>query len=100
MKSFEDMQKLGKDNAEATMKSMGALTKSAQAIAELLDAAAAVCEGWHRSLDDDGASLQRILRRALEEGLHLLPDGRLYVSAAHTDQDIEATVGAFERVFG
>ena len=33
MKSFEEMQKLGKDNAEATMKSMGALSKSVQAIA-------------------------------------------------------------------
>jgi hypothetical protein len=33
MKSFEDMQKFGKDNAEATMKSMGALSKSVQAIA-------------------------------------------------------------------
>jgi glutamate-1-semialdehyde 2,1-aminomutase len=55
---------------------------------------------YRDTLEDDGASLKRILRRALEEGLHLLPDGRLYVSAAHTDQDIEATVGAFERMFG
>ena len=41
-----------------------------------------------------------MLRSALEEGLHILPDGRLYVSAAHTDADIEETIGAFERVLG
>ncbi len=33
MKTFEDMQRLGQDSADATMKSFGALTKSAQAIA-------------------------------------------------------------------
>ena len=33
MKTIEDMQKVGKDNVEATMKSMGVLSKSFQAIA-------------------------------------------------------------------
>ncbi|HLH94695.1 MAG TPA: phasin family protein [Xanthobacteraceae bacterium] len=33
IKSFEDMQKFGKDGADATMKSWGALSKSVQAIA-------------------------------------------------------------------
>jgi len=33
VKNLEDMQKLGKDNMDATMKSFGALSKSAQAIA-------------------------------------------------------------------
>ena len=28
---------------------------------------------YRDTLDDDGASLNRMLRRALEEGLHLLP---------------------------
>lgn len=38
MKSFEDMQKVGKENAEVAMKSMGALSKGVQAIAvELAD---------------------------------------------------------------
>jgi glutamate-1-semialdehyde 2,1-aminomutase len=54
---------------------------------------------YRDTLDDDREMLQRVLRRAMEEGLHLVPDGRLYVSAAHTDQDIEDTVRAFERVF-
>lgn len=54
---------------------------------------------YRDTLDDDRATLQRILLRALEEGLHLVPDGRLYVSAAHTDADIDETLAAFERVF-
>lgn len=54
---------------------------------------------YRDTLDDDREMLQRVLRRAMEEGLHLVPDGRLYVSAAHTDEDIEDTVRAFERVF-
>jgi glutamate-1-semialdehyde 2,1-aminomutase len=54
---------------------------------------------YRDTLDDDQQMLQRVLRRALEEGLHLVPDGRLYVSAAHTDEDIAETVRSFERVF-
>jgi hypothetical protein len=33
MKNFEDMQKLGKDNFEATLKSYGAMSKTMQAMA-------------------------------------------------------------------
>jgi glutamate-1-semialdehyde 2,1-aminomutase len=54
---------------------------------------------YRDTLDDDREMLQRVLRRALEEGLHLVPDGRLYVSAVHTDEDIAETLQAFERVF-
>jgi glutamate-1-semialdehyde 2,1-aminomutase len=54
---------------------------------------------YRDTLDDDRERLQRVLRRALEEGLHLVPDGRLYTSAAHTDADIDETLAAFERVF-
>jgi glutamate-1-semialdehyde 2,1-aminomutase len=54
---------------------------------------------YRDTLDDDREMLHVVLRRALEEGLHLVPDGRLYVSAAHTDQDIAETLQAFERVF-
>jgi glutamate-1-semialdehyde 2,1-aminomutase len=53
---------------------------------------------YRDTLDDDREMLQRVLRRALEEGLHLLPDGRLYVSAAHTDEDIDESLQVFERV--
>lgn len=54
---------------------------------------------YRDTFDDDQDTLQLALRRALEEGLHLVPDGRLYVSAAHTEEDIDATLNAFERVF-
>ena len=54
---------------------------------------------YRDTLDDDREMLQRVLRRALEEGLHLVPDGRLYISAAHTVEDIDETLQAFERVF-
>jgi glutamate-1-semialdehyde 2,1-aminomutase len=36
----------------------------------------------------------------LDEGVMLLPDGRWYLSTAHTDADIEATLAAAERVIG
>jgi glutamate-1-semialdehyde 2,1-aminomutase len=52
---------------------------------------------YRDTLAGDAARLRRFLTRALEEGLHLLPDGRMYVSAAHTEQDVEATVAAVER---
>lgn len=54
---------------------------------------------YRDTLVDDRAALERCLYRALEEGLHLVPDGRLYVSAAHTEQDIDETLSGFERVF-
>jgi glutamate-1-semialdehyde 2,1-aminomutase len=54
---------------------------------------------YRDTLGDDGAKLQRFLYRALEEGLHIVPDGRLYVSAAHTRRDIDETLERFDRVF-
>ena len=36
----------------------------------------------------------------LDEGVLVLPDGRWYVSFAHTDEDIEATLAAVERAIG
>jgi glutamate-1-semialdehyde 2,1-aminomutase len=54
---------------------------------------------YRDTLDDDAALLQRVLAAALAEGIHLIPDGRLYVSAAHTAADIEQTVAAFDRAF-
>ena len=34
----------------------------------------------------------------LDEGVLALPDGRWYVSAAHSDEDIDATLAAAERI--
>jgi glutamate-1-semialdehyde 2,1-aminomutase len=36
----------------------------------------------------------------LDEGVLALPDGRWYISAAHTDEDIERTAAAVERIAG
>jgi glutamate-1-semialdehyde 2,1-aminomutase len=59
--------------------------------------------GPHRTyrdtLADDKEILQRFLRLALDEGLFLLPDGRLYLSTAHTEADIADSVAAVDRTF-
>jgi glutamate-1-semialdehyde 2,1-aminomutase len=54
---------------------------------------------YRHTLDDNKDLLNRFLRIALDEGLYLLPDGRLYVSAAHTEREVEDTVEAVKRVF-
>jgi len=36
----------------------------------------------------------------LDEGILVLPDGRWYLSADHSDEDIEATLAAAERALG
>jgi glutamate-1-semialdehyde 2,1-aminomutase len=54
---------------------------------------------YRDTLADDRALLRRFLALALGEGLHLLPDGRMYVSAAHTGRDAKETLAAFDRVF-
>jgi glutamate-1-semialdehyde 2,1-aminomutase len=36
----------------------------------------------------------------LDEGVSILPDGRWYVSAAHSDEDIDETLAAIERAAG
>ena len=54
---------------------------------------------YRDTLTDDTGLLRRLLYRALEQGLHIVPDGRMYVSAAHTDQDIDDTLARLEVVF-
>ncbi len=54
---------------------------------------------YRDTLADDGALLRRFLLRALEEGLHIVPDGRMYVSCAHTPRDIDETLARLEIVF-
>lgn len=49
-------------------------------------------------LDDDKEALKRFLFAALAEGIHSLPDGRFYVSAAHQRHDVEATLAAISRI--
>lgn len=54
---------------------------------------------YRDTLADDKDKLQRYLRLALDEGQYLLPDGRVYVSAAHTQREVDETVAAVGRVF-
>ena len=50
-------------------------------------------------LVDDRERLRRFLSLAMEEGVITVPDGRLYLSIVHTDQDVEETLAAFARAF-
>jgi glutamate-1-semialdehyde 2,1-aminomutase len=54
-------------------------------------------QDYRDTLADDTDALRRFLALALAEGLHLLPDGRMYVSTAHTAADAEETLAAFDR---
>jgi glutamate-1-semialdehyde 2,1-aminomutase len=49
-------------------------------------------------LADDADRLARFLRGMLDQGVYLLPDGRFYVSAAHTEDHIESTLRAVRAV--
>jgi glutamate-1-semialdehyde 2,1-aminomutase len=53
---------------------------------------------YRDTLADDKEALRAFLRRALEAGLHIVPDGRMYTSAVHTGADIDQTLTALEQV--
>jgi glutamate-1-semialdehyde 2,1-aminomutase len=53
---------------------------------------------YRDTLADDKDALKAFLRRALEAGIHIVPDGRMYTSAAHSDRDIDDTLSALEQV--
>lgn len=54
---------------------------------------------YRDTLEDDSDLLRQFLQRALAHGLHIVPDGRMYVSVAHTPRDIEETLERLEAVF-
>jgi glutamate-1-semialdehyde 2,1-aminomutase len=54
---------------------------------------------YRDTLGDDPQRLQRFLTLAMEEGVILVPDGRMYVSIVHDERDVEETLTAFRRVF-
>ena len=54
---------------------------------------------YRDTLEDDAEMLDRFLRGTLEEGLHVLPDGRFYVSSVHTATEVEETLAIVDRVF-
>jgi hypothetical protein len=69
MKSFEDIQKLGRDNAESTMKSLAALQKSVQAIAvDLTDYS-------KKAFEDGAAATEKLFgAKSLEKAVEVRSD--------------------------
>lgn len=69
IKSFEDMQKFGKDGADATMKSWGALSKSVQAIAvEMADYS-------KKAFEDGAAATEKLFSaKSLEKAIEVQSD--------------------------
>jgi glutamate-1-semialdehyde 2,1-aminomutase len=53
---------------------------------------------YRDTLEDDGALLAEFLLESCRQGIHLLPDGRFYVSTVHTKEDVEETIAAIDRV--
>ena len=58
-----------------------------------------VLRDYRDTLGDDRDLLQRFLYAALSEGVIIVPDGRLYVSTAHTEEDVSETLQKLERAF-
>jgi hypothetical protein len=54
VKNFEDLQQVGKENVDATLKSLGAFTKGAQAIA------VEVADYSKKSFEDSSAAMEKL----------------------------------------
>jgi hypothetical protein len=69
VKNFEDVQKYGKDNMDATLKSFGALTKGAQAIA------AEVADYSKRSFEDGSKVVEKLFGvKSFEKAIEIQSD--------------------------
>jgi hypothetical protein len=75
MKNFEDMRKFGEDNADATMKTLGAVSKSVQAIAiEIADYS-------KKAFEDGAAAAEKLLgAKSIEKAVEVQSD---YVKTAY-----------------
>lgn len=83
MKNFEDIQKYSKDGMDATMKSVGATTKSVQAIA------AEVTDYSKKSFEDSTAAFEKLLgAKTLEKAIEVQTE---YAKAAYEGFVTEAT---------
>jgi phasin family protein len=83
MKTIEDMQKVGKDNVEATMKSFGAFSKGLQAIAvEMADYS-------KKSFEEGTAATEKLFgAKSLEKAIEVQSD---YFKTAYESFVSEAT---------
>jgi phasin family protein len=83
LKNFDDMQKFGKDNMDATMKSIGAASKGFQAIAT------EVTNYSKKSFEDGTAAVERLFgAKTLEKAIEVQSD---YVKTAYEGFVAEAT---------
>ena len=83
IKTLDDVQKLGKDNVEATLKSFGATSKGFQAIT------AEVTSYSKKSFEDGTAALERLLgAKTLEKAIEVQSD---YVKTAYEAFVTQAT---------
>lgn len=83
LKNLDDMQKFGKDNMDATMKSIGAASKGFQAIA------AEFTNYSKKSFEDGTAAMERLLgAKTLEKAIEVQSD---YVKTTYEGFVAEAT---------
>lgn len=52
---------------------------------------------YRDTFDDDPALLRSLVIALVEEGVYILPDGRMYTSVVHSEQDATETIAAFDR---
>jgi hypothetical protein len=83
IKNLDEVQKLGKDNVEATMKSLGAASKALQTIA------AEVANYSKKSFEDGTAALERLLgAKTLEKAIEVQSE---YVKTSYEGFVTQAT---------
>jgi hypothetical protein len=83
LKNVDEMQKFGKDNVEATLKSFGAVSRSYQAIV------AEMTNYSKKSFEDGTAALERLLgAKTLEKAVEIQSE---YVKTAYEGFVTEAT---------
>src|SRR5499426_2315588 len=83
LSNFDDVQKFGKDNVEATMRSFGAASKGFQAIA------AEVTNYSKKSFEDGTAAVERLMgAKTLEKAIEVQTD---YVKTAYEGFVAKAT---------
>ena len=83
VKNIDDMQKFGKDNMDATMKSFGALSKGFQAIA------VEVADYSKKMFEDSTAATEKLIgAKSLEKAIEVQSD---YVKSSYESFVAEAT---------
>jgi hypothetical protein len=83
MKNLDDMQKLGKDNMDATLKSFGAVSKSVQAIA------VEVADYSKKSFEEGSAAVEKLFgAKSIEKAVEVQSD---FVKSSYEGFVAEAT---------